>query len=118
MAEGALISLGVTAGASAKDASIHKKMFGSGPLSTPRMTIIIISNEKMHDIMKVVKPLKESKLLIKWVSETIKIEAKVLKGGFSSISLSTLGASLLGNLLTGKGTIKAGEGTIRAGQAF
>ena len=46
MAEGALISLGVTAGASAKDASIHKKMFGSGRLSTPRMTIIIISNEK------------------------------------------------------------------------
>ena len=56
--------------------------------------------------------------MIKWVSETIKIEAKVLKGGFSSISLSTLGASLLGNLLTGTGTIKAGEGTIGAGQAF
>ena len=68
--------------------------------------------------MRIVKPLKESRLLIKGVSKTIKNEAKEQKGGFLRMLLGTLGASLLGNLLTGKGTIKAGEGTIRAGQDF
>ena len=68
--------------------------------------------------MKIIKSLKESGLLIKGVSKTIKIEAKKRKGGFLSISLGTLGASLLENLLTGKGTIRAEEGTITAGQDF
>ena len=56
--------------------------------------------------------------MIKGVSETIKNEAKEQKRGFLSLLLSTLDASLLGNLLEGKGTIRAGEGTIRAGQSF
>ena len=59
-----------------------------------------------------------SGLLIKGVTKTIKNEAKEQKGGFLSMLLATLGASLLGNLLTGKGTIRAGEETIRAGQVF
>ena len=58
--------------------------------------------------MEIVKPLEESGLLIKLVSETIKNEAKEPKGGFLGILLGTLGASLLKNLLTGKGTIRAG----------
>ena len=70
----------------------------------------------MNDIMKIVKLLEESGLLIKFVSETIKAEAKKQRGGFRSMLLDTLGPSLLGNLLTGKGTFRAGEGTIRAGQ--
>ena len=70
----------------------------------------------MNDIMKIVKPFEESGLLIKFVSETIKAEAKKQRGGFPSMLLDTLGPSLLGNLLTGKGTIREGEGTIRAGQ--
>ena len=78
-------------------------MFGSG------VTILIISNEEMNDIMKVIKSLEESGLLIKGVSETIKNETKEQKGGFLSMLLGTLGASLLGNLLTGKGTIRAGK---------
>ena len=57
-------------------------------------------------------------LLIKSVSDTIKNEAKEQKGGFLSMLLGTLGASLLGNILTGKGTIRAGESTIRVGQDF
>ena len=65
--------------------------------------------------MKMVKSLEESGLLIKDVRETIKNEAKEQKGGFLGTLLGTLGASLLGNLLTGKGTIRAGEGTVRAG---
>ena len=87
-------------------------MFGSG------FTTIIIYNEEMEYIMKIVKSLAESGLLIKGVRETIKNEAKEQKGGFLSILLGTLGASLLGNLLTGKGTIREGEGTIRADETF
>ena len=66
--------------------------------------------------MKIVKSLEEFCLLIKGVSETIKNEAKEQKGGFLRMLLSALGASLLGNLLTGKGTIRASEGTFRAAE--
>ena len=69
----------------------------------------------MNDIMKIVKSLEESGLLINGMGETIKNEAKEQKGRFLSMLLGTLGASLLRNLLTGKGKIRAGEGTIRAG---
>ena len=72
----------------------------------------------MNDIMKIVKSLEVSRLLIKSVSETIKNEAKEQKGGFLGMLLGTLGPILLGTLLTGKGTIKTGEGTIRAGEKF
>ena len=72
----------------------------------------------MNDIMKIVKFLEESGSLIKGVSETIQNETKEQKGGFLTMFLLTLGASLLGNLLTGKGTIRTGEGTIRTGQDF
>ena len=83
-----------------------------------RMTTLIISNDEKNDIMKIVKSLEESRLLIKDVSEIIKDEAKEQKGGFFSTLLGALGASLLANLLIGKGLIKAGEGTIKAGQNF
>ena len=63
----------------------------------------MISNEKMNDIMKIVKSLKESGLLIKGISEGIRTGVKEQKGGFLGMLLGTLGASLLGNLLTGKG---------------
>ena len=51
---------------------------------------------------------------MKGVTKTIKNETKEQKGGFLSMLLGTLGASLLGNLLTGKGFVRAGNGTIRA----
>ena len=72
----------------------------------------------MNGIIKIIESLEESRLLIKTINETIKNEAKKQEGGFLYILLSTLGASSLGNLLVGKGTIRAGEGTIRAGQNF
>ena len=78
-------------------------MFGSDT------TTLIISNEEMNDVMKITKSLEESWLLIKGVSETIKNEAKEQKGRFLRILLGTLGASLLENLLTGRGTVRAGE---------
>ena len=112
LAKSISIPLGLTAAASATDLAIHWRMFGSG------FTTIIIYNEEMEYIMKIVKSLAESGLLIKGVRETIKNEAKEQKGGFLSILLGTLGASLLNNLLTGKGTIREGEGTIRADEKF
>ena len=119
LAKSILIPLVLTAAASATDVTIHKKMFGSGRPSNLalRNATLIISNEEMNDIMKIVKSLKESGLLIKGVSDTIKNEAKEQRGGFLGILLGTLGASLLGNLLTGKGTIRAGEDTVRAGES-
>ena len=87
-------------------------MFGSGT------TKLLISNEEINDIMKIVKSLEESGLLIKGVSKTIKNEAKEQKGRFLRMLLGTLGASLLGNLLTGKDTVTAGEGTVITGQDF
>ena len=72
----------------------------------------------MNYIMKLVKSLEESGLLIKSVSETNKNEAKEQEVEFLSMLLGTLGARLLGHLLTGKGTIRAGEGTIREFQDF
>ena len=69
----------------------------------------------MDDILKIVKSLENSCLLLKGVSETIQHEAKEQRGGFLSMLLGTLGASLLGDILSGKGVIRAGEGTIRAG---
>ena len=70
----------------------------------------------MNDIIKIVKSLEESGLFIKGVSETIKNKLKEQKGGFLSMLLGTLGASLSGNLLTGKCTIRTVEGTRRVGQ--
>ena len=65
------------------------------------------------NILKIVKSLEDSELLLEGVSETITSEAKEQKGGFLSMLLGTLGASLLGNMLAGKGVIRAGEGTAR-----
>ena len=144
LAKNVLIPLGLTVAAAATDPAIHKKMFGSGLPSglASRTTILIISSEEMNHIIKIIKSLEESDLLIKDISETVKNEAKEQKGRFLGMLFGTLGASLLGNLLTGKGaiatsqgrerlqtlatrasmpgrnTIRAGEGTVRAGQDF
>ena len=63
------------------------------------MTTLIIWNEEMNDIMKIVESLEESSLLIQVISEKMKNKAKKQKGGFLSMLLGTLGASLLGNLI-------------------
>ena len=76
---------------------------------------LIISNDEMKAIIKIVKSLEDSSLLLKGVSETVQNEAWEQKGGFLSMLLSTLTASLLGNILAGKGINRAGEGVIRAG---
>ena len=63
----------------------------------------------MNDVMKVVQALEDSNILLKWVSKTIKNETKKQKGGFLSMLLGTLGTSLLGNLLSGKGIVRSGS---------
>ena len=69
----------------------------------------------MKDILKIVKSLENSGILLKGVSETIENEAKEQKGGFLSMLIGTLGTRLLGDVSFGKGFIKAGEGTTRVG---
>ena len=64
----------------------------------------------MNDIMKMIQALEDSNILLKRVTKIIKNKTKKQKGGFLSMLLGTLGASLLGNLLTGKGILRAGSG--------
>ena len=110
LAKNVLTPLGLTAAMSAIDGSIQKKIHGSG-------IKLIIEQEDMKDIMKIIKALENSGILLKGVSKTIKNETKEQRGGFLSMLLGTLGASLLGNLLSGgKGIMKAGDGIVRAGE--
>ena len=81
-----------------------KKIHGSGNLT------LIIPNEETNDIIKIIQALENSNILIKGVTKTIKNETKKQKEGFLSMLLSTLGASLSGYLLTGKGILRAGSG--------
>ena len=113
LAKNVLAPLGLSTAMSAIDGSIKKKLIGSGA------TTLIISNDEMVDILKIVKSLEDSGILLKGVSETIQHEAKEQREGFLGMLLGTLGASLLGDVLSkglsGKGVIRAGEGTIRTG---
>ena len=104
-----LAPLGLTAAVSAIDAGIQKKIHGSGAAT------LIFSNKEMNDIMKIIQALEDSNISLKGVTKTIKNETKEQKGGFLSMLFDPLGASLLGNLLSGKGTARAGEGIIIAG---
>ena len=109
LAKNVLAPLGLTAAMTAIDGSIQKKIHGSG-------VKLIIEEEDMQDITKIIKELENSDILLKGVSKTIVNEIKEQRGGFLSMLLGTLGASLLGNLLTGKGIMRAGDGIVRAGE--
>ena len=100
-----LVPIGITAAASAIDTGIQKKVHSSGT------TTLIISNEEMNDIMKIVQTLAEdSNILLKIITKTIENEIKKRKGEFLGMSLGTLVASLLGNMLSGKGIVRVGYG--------
>ena len=81
------------------------------------MTTLIISNDEIRDIINIVKFLEDFGLLVKRITETVQNEVKEQIGGFFSVLLGTLGASLLGDLLIGKGIYRAGKGkgVLRAG---
>ena len=105
------ILLGLTAATSAEYMEKYiKKILRSGN------TTLIISNDGIEDIIKIAKSLEDSSLLLKGVTETVQNEVKEQKGGFLSMLLGTLDASLLGNLLPGRGInrAKTGRGINRA----
>ena len=121
----------LTAASSAIDGSIQKKIYGSGATKSARATKgakatkgagtsqvkLIIENEDMNNIMKIIEALENSGILLKGVTKTIENETKRQRDGFLSMFLGTLGATLLGNLLTGgKGVMRAVEGVVRAGE--
>ena len=109
LAKNVLAPLGLTAAMSAIDGTIQNKIHGSG-------IKLIIEQEDMNDIIKIIEALENSGILLKGVTKTIENETKEQRGGFLSMLLGTLGASLLGNLLTGgEGIVRAGEGVVRAG---
>ena len=109
LAKNVLAPLGLTAAMSAIDGGIQKKMRGDG-------IKVIIEQEDMNDIIKIIEALENSSILLKGVTKTIENETKEQRGGFLSMLLGTLGACLLGNLLTGKVMMRAGEGIVRAGE--
>ena len=116
LAKNVLVPLGLTAAMSATDGSIQKKIHGSGATKGAGVKLII-EQEDTNDIMKIVKALENSGILLKGVSKTIKNETKEQKGGFLSMLLGILGASLLDNLLTGgKGIMRAVDGIVLAGR--
>ena len=103
LAKNVLAPFGLTAAMSAIDGSIQKKMRGEG-------VKLDIEREDMNDIMEIIEALENSSILLKGVTKTIEIETKEQRGGFLTMLLGTLGASLLGNLLTdGKGIVRAGR---------
>ena len=103
LAKSVLIPLELTAGESARDAGIQKKVYGSGK------TAPIVSNKEMEYIVEIVNYLEQFGLLNKSLSKTIKNEVKEQKAGFLGKLPTTLVASLLGNMLAGKWTIRAGQ---------
>ena len=103
-AKNILAPLGITAAVSAIDAGIQKKIHVFGT------TTLIISNEEMKNVIKIVQALEDSNISLKGATKTINNETKEQKGGFLSMLLGTLGGSLLGNLLAEKGIVKASSG--------
>ena len=94
------------------DGAIQKNIYGSGT------TTLVISNEKLNDIMKIVQALEDQNILLKGVSKTIKNDINNQKDCAIGMLLCTLGASLLGNLLSGRGLFRSGHGLYRAGQGI
>ena len=110
LAKNVLAPLSLIAAISAIDGSIQKKIHGSG-------VKLIIEQEDMNDIMKIIEALENSGILLKGISKTIENETKEQRGGFLGMLLYTLGASLLGNLLTGgKGMMRGSDGVVRVGE--
>ena len=112
LAENILAPLGITTAASAIDVGTQKKIYSSArpSSSASSATTLIISNKEMNYIIKIVQALGDCIVLLKGVTKTIKKETKERNGGFLSMLFGTLAALLLGNLLAGKGIVRAGSG--------
>ena len=98
-----------------------KKILGSGRRNSSSSashnnTTLIVSNNEIEDLIKIVESLEDSGLLLKRITQTVQNEVKEQKAWFLSVLLGSLGVSLLGNFLTGKGINKKGNGINRAGK--
>ena len=103
-AKNVLAPLEMMALSSSIDAGIQMKIRASG------MTTLIITNKEVNDMMKIIKAFDDSGVLLKDVTKTIKNKTKEQRGGLLEMLLGSLGASLLGNILAGKGIVIAGYG--------
>ena len=103
LAKDILAPLGITAAASLIDAGIKKIIHSS-------WTTLIISNQELNDIMKIVQALEDSNIFLKGVTKAVKNETREQRGGFLRTPVDILGWILRGNLLSGKGIVKAGFG--------
>ena len=112
LAQSVLLEFGLSSAMLAADTVIQKKIYGT----TTRA--LIISNEELEDIIKIVKLHEESGWILKRISQTVKNEANKQKLRFLSMLLGTIAASILGSELAWKGVIRADEGVLRAGQIF
>ena len=107
LAKNILAPLVITAPASAIDAGIQNKVHSSGT------TTLIISNEEMNYIMKIVQALEDFNILLKGIAKAIENETKEEKERFLGMLLGTLGAGFLENMLTGKRILRGGYGNIQ-----
>ena len=115
LAKKMLAPLGITTAEVSIDARSQNKIHGLGT------TTLITSNKETNEIMKIVQTLRDSNILLKGVTKTLKNEIKGRKVGFLRMLLDTLRASLLGNMFARKGMLRAGygnkegKGIVRAG---
>ena len=116
LAKNVLASSATMASASAIKGAIQRKMCEWGVVRAGKRTTSVISNEDIGDI-RIIKSPGNSGVLLDRVSETIKREIRRREGRFLGMLLGALGASVLGNMLIGKGVIRAGKGVLRAGKA-
>ena len=107
-----LAPLGLSAAMPATDAAFQKNMYRS------ENKTLIISNNDLNDLIKIATALEEHDIFLKGTGRAITNNAKKQEGGFLSMLLGALGASLLGNLLTGKGMYRTGKGLYRTGQGL
>ena len=102
--------------------SIGKKNISSLGISASRITTLKFGNNELNDLMKISKVLEDHNISLKGIIKTAQNEVKYQRSGFLSMLMGTLGASLLGDILSrgllGKGIVRAGEGTVRAGEGI
>ena len=101
----------------ATDTAIQKKMYGDmGNLKN--FTTLIISNNDLNDLIKAITALEEHDILLEGTNKSTENEIKKQEGGFLTMLLGTLGASLLENLMTGKSLYRTGKGMYRSGNGM
>ena len=103
---------------SAIDDTIQRKIRGRGVVRAGKEITLVTSNEDIDDVIRIIKSLVNSGILLDGVRETVKHEVKKPERGFLGMLLETLGASVFGNILTRKGVMRAGKGVAREARGY